>query len=230
MAANDCKYCGTPLIEGDRFCRACGATIEIEPEPASNPRNYAQTEKTIPANQSKGKGTPVPTVSAAGNKSSGCLKLIVVILVVMLLVGFFGGSQESSSTASSSSSASVVAKTPKLITSLTDAGYTQDEAQAFFDVIQACGLDESVEKDTIDVVENGGMTIVRIKGDAGLTQINATAEDHVLFYVEWTRSGLSSKDHVSVVMYDMDTVEGGFKNYYDKKTNAFMAWALRPGA
>ncbi len=110
-----------------------------------------------------------------------------------------------------------------LVKALVSKGYTRDEAEEFYDVVAECGLANSVANSNVTVVENGSLTTVKMSYSAGLCQVNATAEDHVVFYIEWTRAGLTQKSYDSVVMYDADA--GGYKNYYSESENKFTAWA-----
>lgn len=123
---------------------------------------------------------------------------------------------------------------PELAEALVSEGYTEEEAQAFCDVVVNCGLTKYVNGSTIEASNNGALTSVRIRKESsvGVLQINATAENHEVFYVEWNqkRYGLTKDHGDTVIMYDTDNVDDGYKNYYDEESDAFMAWELRPGA
>ena len=112
--------------------------------------------------------------------------------------------------------------------------YTEEEARAFCDVVVNCGLTKYVSGSTIEAYNNGALTSVRIRKESswGVLQINATAENHEVFYVDWNRKryGLTKDHGDTVIMYDTDNVDGGYKNYYDEESDAFMAWELRPNA
>ena len=175
--------------------------------------------------------------SKQGKKKSGCLKAIGIFLIIIVALAAFTHDPESEKTSTGLDSSSDISAedgstktTPKLIASLVDAGYSEEEAQAFYDVIDCCGLSKRADGSEIEVFENGDMTTVRMKYGHGVNQINATAENHVVFYVQWTCAGLSSKDNQSIVMYDTDNVDGGFRAFYDKGQNAFVPWDQRPEA
>ena len=61
--ANDCKYCGKPLKEGERFCIGCGKPIDVSPT-ESNAAHKEQPSKT--AIQAETNVKPINTVPNKG--------------------------------------------------------------------------------------------------------------------------------------------------------------------
>lgn len=62
----NCKNCGAPLVDGDRFCGACGAIVPAAPQPAPD-RPAAPYRGYAPARQQP----PIPPVPAQGQAAPG---------------------------------------------------------------------------------------------------------------------------------------------------------------
>ena len=244
--AKFCENCGAETIVGDCFCRICGSAIKQEELSTYNDKVARKPNEVTPEvrcaesydsdiveSRTPNEQSSIP--EQREKKKGGCLKVIGVFLVIFVLIAVFTPDSESTrastgadSTSSVFAEAESAKTTPKLVASLEEAGYSEEEAQAFYNVVDSCGLSERTEESEIDVFENGDMTTVRMKYGHGVNQINATAENHIVFFVQWTCAGFSSKDNQSIIMYDTDNVEGGFRAYYDKEENAFVPWSERP--
>lgn len=83
--ANHCSECGTELIEGSKFCTACGKTVEQQPETPVQPEPEQPVEK-------KQTFTPPKTKKKPRKKMViGLLAIVAVVAIVLIIVVYLQG-------------------------------------------------------------------------------------------------------------------------------------------
>jgi hypothetical protein len=87
--ADHCSDCGAELIEGSKFCTACGKTVEQQPETPVQPEPEQPVEK-------KQTFTPPKTKKKSRKKFiMGLLAIIVVAALVIIIAVYLLGNTES---------------------------------------------------------------------------------------------------------------------------------------
>ena len=86
-----CMHCGQRVEPDDRFCPACGGTIEAEPTPTPAPQTPAARAPRPPAPQP----SPATAAPASSNRlkwtlGCGCLGLFVLFVVLFCIAGMAG--------------------------------------------------------------------------------------------------------------------------------------------
>jgi hypothetical protein len=118
---------------------------------------------------------------------------------------------------SSAAATTTVQPGSRLIHTLENNGFSEAEATAFYEIVNNCGLGTKADASSIQVIQNGTLTNVRMKTTSSALLL-AVTENHIITYLSWNLNN-------EVPMYD--STAGGYQNYYNADTNAIVAWALK---